>query len=137
PDAVTVISRTSATVCGCASTFASGRRRLISASRTKLVETMKKTRSNRTTSISDVRLTSGSSLDRLCSFICAVRRGDALMLKRFQKFPRFLLHLHDERVDAAPQVAVAHQRRDRDGQPGGRRDQRLRDAAGEHARIAD
>src|SRR3970282_1625222 len=133
------ISRVSPRGVGAACSVASGSLMLISASRTKVVETMKKMTSSNTTSISDVRLISGSSLAGRCSFmLCGSKlcRSLAVGQHGFEELHSFLLHLHHEPVDAAAQLAGADQRRDRVHQPCRRGDERFAGARRDRRRGA-
>src|SRR5215467_5936896 len=103
---------------------------------------MKNTTSSSTTSMSETTLISGSSWRRGLRFIAnrAARSRDvhggrrgalarARRLERIRHADGVLFHLHDDAVDAAAKVAIGDQRRDRDAQPRGGRDQRFGDAA--------
>src|SRR5262245_55305766 len=114
-----------------ASVLASGRWRLISVSRRKLVDTMKNRTRTSSTSTSEITLISGSSLDRLCSFIRDSEDPRTLVLQqRVDEVDCLLLDQHDESLDAPAQVAVCDQRRNRDREAGRGRDQGFGDAAG-------
>ena len=95
---------------------------------------MKNSTSTSRTSTSEITLISGSSLERLCSLIGHSKNPGTLVLQqRFDEGNRLFLDQHDQAVDPAAQVTIGDQRRDRDREARGRRDQRLRDAAREDA----
>src|SRR5690348_12738242 len=109
---------------------------------------MKNTTSSSTTSMSETTLISGSSGGRPgLRFTARVpwragsgcRRRAALArprrLERVGHADRLLLHLHDDALDPAAQVAVENERRDGDAQTRDRTDERLGDAAREGAGI--
>src|SRR5262249_30978577 len=100
---------------------------------------MKNRTSTSSTSTSEITLISGSSLERLCSFIRnSADDARALLLReQVQETNRFLLDGDDQAVDAAAQIAVRDQRRNGDREARGRRDQRLGDAARKHGRVAN
>ena len=58
-------------------------------------------------------------------------------MQRFDELDGFFFHVDHQRIDARAVVAIADQRRNRDGQARRRRDQRLRDTAGQHGRVAN
>src|SRR5438477_11254351 len=117
---------------------ASGRCRLISVSRRKVVDTMKNRTSTSSTSTSEMTLISGSSLERLCSFIADSKHARALMLQqRLDEADSFLFDLDDEAVDAATQEPVRDQRRNGHRETGGRGNQGFRNTARQDRRIAD
>src|ERR1700722_9676549 len=99
---------------------------------------MKKISSTNSTSMKLIRLISGSSRRRGRRF-----KGSALgdepvaFVEGIHQLHRLLFHLDDEPLHLAAEVAVGDQRRYRDGEAGGRGDQRLADAAGEDPRIAE
>src|SRR5690242_351680 len=114
----------------------------------KRLERMKNTTSSSTTSMSETTLISGSSGGRPgLRFTARVpwragsgcRRRAALArprrLERVGHADRLLLHLHDDALDPAAQVAVENERRDGDAQTRDRTDERLGDAAREGAGI--
>src|SRR5262245_48087749 len=114
--------------------------KLILVSCMKVVETMRNSTSTSSTSTSEMTLISGSSLERLCSFIdhsvYAGHTGSLLIMQhRLDEAHRFLFDPHDQSLDAPAQVAVRDQRGNCDRQARSRRDQCFRDAAGEHGRV--
>src|SRR5262249_5250950 len=103
-----------------------------------VVETMRNSTSTSRTSTSEITLISGSSLERLCSFIGHSKNPGTLVLQqRFDEGDRLFLDQHDQAFDPAAQVTIGNQRRDRDREAGGRRDQSLGNAAREDRRVAD
>src|SRR5918993_1953041 len=97
------------------SIVASGSCKLISVSRMNVVETMRNSSSTSSTSTSEITLISGSSLERFCIFIGHSEDTRPLLMQhRLDEAHRLLLDLHDQTVDAAAQVAIGDQRRDRD-----------------------
>src|SRR5215469_3821533 len=132
-----MISSTSRGTSMLLSVVASGSWRLISVSRKKVVDIMRNRTSTSRTSTSEITLISGSSLERLCSLIGHSKNPGTLVLQqRFDEGVRLFLDQHDQAFDPTAQVTIGDQRRDRDGEAGGRRDQRLRNAARENRRIA-
>src|SRR5262249_61828709 len=102
-----------------------------------VVETMRNSTSTSRTSTSEITLISGSSLERLCSLIGHSQNPGTLVLQqRFDEGYRLFLDQHDQAFHPAAQEAVGNQRRDRDREAGGRRDQSFRDAAREDGRGA-
>src|SRR5210317_633030 len=138
---MSICSGTSSTI---AVLSASGRRIAICDCFTKLVDTMKKISNSNTTSMSDVRFTSGSVRGRRLSFIArthakATDRTLFLFLATMQcldELDGFLFHIHNQGIDARAIVAIADERRNGYGQARRGRDQRLSDTASEHGRIA-
>src|SRR5262245_50487627 len=120
------------------STAACGSCRLILVSRMNVVDTMRNSTSTSSTSTSEITLISGSSLERLCSFIRHSKNTRPLLMQqRLDEAHRLLLDPHDQTLDAPAQIAVSDQRRYRYRQAGGRCNQRFRDTPGEHGRVRD
>src|SRR5690606_35581494 len=118
-----MISSDSVCVAGSASAVASGKRRLISVSRRKLVDTMKNRTRTSKTSTREMTFISGSSLERLCSFIGYSKDTGTLLLQhQVDEANRLFLDLHHEAVDAPAQIAVRNERRDRNDETRRRRD---------------
>src|SRR5690349_6278910 len=111
--------------------------KLIFVSRMNVVETMRNSTSTSSTSTSEMTLISGSSLVRLCSFIdnSEYTRPLLMVQQRLDEAHRLLFDPHDQAFDAPAQIPVCDQRRNRDRQACGRRDQRFGDAPGQHCGI--
>src|SRR6185436_4669028 len=142
PACVTMISSLSLGGAAGTSEATCGSCRLILVSCMKVVETMRNSTSTSSTSTSEMTLISGSSLERLCSFIDHSKysglTGPLLKVQqRLDEAHRLLFDPHDQSLDAPAQIAVRDQRRNRDRQACGRRDQCFRDAVGEHRRVRD
>src|SRR5215510_2781138 len=110
-----MISSLSVGAAAATSEAASGSCRLILVSRMKVVETMRNNTSTSSTSTSEITLISGSSLERLCSFIDhsihAGMTGPLLIMKdRLDEAHRFLFYPHHQSLDAPAQIAVRDQR---------------------------
>src|SRR5210317_1838314 len=139
---MSICSGTSSTI---AVLSASGRRIAICDCFTKLVDTMKKISNSNTTSIKDVRLTSGSVRGRRLSFIAephakSTDRALFLFLATMQcldELDGFLFHIHNQGIDARAVIAIADERRNGYGQASRRRNQRLCNTAGEDGRVAN
>src|SRR3954462_12330459 len=96
--------------CFAASASASGNVICSSATRWYVVVTMRKMRMTSSTSISGMKLISGSSRPRIPRRFMLL----ALLVREVDELDRLLLHLDHERVDLGAEVAVEDHRGDRD-----------------------
>src|SRR3954468_4632239 len=120
--------------CLAGSAFASGSVICSSAIRWYVVVTMRKIRMTSSTSISGMKLISGSSRIRLPRRFIGWR-SLALVVGEVDELDRLLLHLDDERVDLRAEMAIEDHARDRDDQPHRGVVERDRDALRELDRI--
>src|SRR6185437_14773640 len=103
-----------------------------SAIRWYVVVTIRKIRMTSRTSISGMKLISGSSRPRSPRrFTVVAPRSLALVVREVDELDRLLLHLDDERVDARAEVAVEDHARNGDDQPHRRVVKRHRNAVRE------
>src|SRR6185437_5175141 len=124
--------------CFAGSAFASGSVICSSAMRWYVVVTIRKIRMTSSTSISGMKLISGSSRTRLPRrFIAGPRpaRSFPLVVREIDELDRLLLHLDDERVHLRPEMPIEDHARNRDDQAHRRVVQRDRDALRELDRI--
>src|SRR5689334_5385680 len=127
------------------SAFASGNVICNSAIRWYVVVTIRKIRMTSRTSISGMKLISGSSRPRSprrfirepsrLRLALPTRRSFSFVVREVDELDRLLLHLDDERVDARAEVAVEDHARDRDDQSHRRVVERDGDAVCELDRI--
>src|SRR5262245_20716646 len=96
---------------------------------------MKKINSNSTTSMSEVMLSSGSSLRpaRLPRFMCSPR---VMLFERLHYFDGFFFHVDDQIVLPPPQESLGDERRNRHRQPRRRGDQGFGNPARHRSGIA-
>src|SRR5664279_5789867 len=88
-----------------------------SATRWYVVVTMRKIRMTSRTSISGMKLISGSSRDRRPrKFIAALRTSPPVAVREIDELDRLLLHLDDEAVDRRAEVPVEDHAGNRDDQ---------------------
>src|SRR5690606_27170587 len=102
----------------------------------KVVVTTKNTIRHKTTSINGTRSICGLSSARKSRMRIGVGPS-AARVQGVEQLCRLVLHLDDVAGDAPAEVAMEHQRRDRDDHAGGGAHQRLADAAGQLVHVAD